>query len=169
MAQTQKGSTEKGKRTGGSKARTPNAILKEDHERVLKLFKEYEKLKTGSGTPSKKQALAYKICNELKVHTKIEEELYYPRVREATDKDSLLNEAEVEHASAETLIRQLEAMSPDERLYDAKMKVLGEYIRHHIKEEQDEMFPLAKKAGVDTEELAERMLARKEALKKKLH
>lgn len=168
MAQTQKPSTES-KRTSRPTTRKPSSILKEDHEKVLKMFKDYEKLKSDSGTPAKKQELAYRICEELKVHTQVEEELYYPRVREATDKDSLLNEAQVEHASAEDLIKQIESMSPDDRLFDAKVKVLGEYVQHHIKEEQDEMFPLAKKAEVDTAELGQQLLERKEELKRKLH
>lgn len=168
MADTQKGSAGKNKHSGNVEANTPSALLIEDHEIVLKMFEDYEKLKS-KGSGSDKRELALKICNELKVHTQIEEELYYPKFREQTEKASLLNEAKVEHESAKQLIKQIESMPADEELYDAKVKVLGEYVKHHIKEEQNEMFPLAKKAGIETPELADEMLERKEALKKKLH
>ena len=168
MAQIQKGTAGKNKHSGNINEKTPSALLIEDHEIVLKLFKDYEKLKS-KGSASEKRDLALKICAELKVHTQIEEELYYPKLREHADQASLLNEAKVEHESAEQLISEIESMSPDETLYDAKVKVLGEYIKHHIKEEQNEMFPAAKKAGIETPELADEMLERKEALKSKLH
>lgn len=168
MAQTQKGSSDKGKHSGNVNADTPSALLIEDHELVLKMFKDYEDLKSKNSN-SEKQKLAMKICEELKVHTQIEEELYYPRMREQTDEVSMLNEAKVEHDSAEQLISEIESMSGDEELFDAKVKVLGEYVKHHIKEEQNEMFPAAKKAGIETPELAHELLERKEELKKKLH
>lgn len=168
MAQTQKGSAGKKKHSGNVDEMTPSALLIEDHEIVLKMFKDYEELKS-NGSASEKRDLALKICAELKVHTQIEEELYYPKLREQADEASMLNEAKVEHESAQELIRQIESMSADEALYDAKVKVLGEYLKHHIKEEQNEMFPAAKKAGIETPELADEMLERKEELKRKLH
>lgn len=152
-----------------SKESTANNVLRSDHERVLDMFKQYEDLKRTGADARRKQELAHRICNELKVHTQIENEIYYPKIREMTDRDSLLNEALVEHDSAESLIRQIESMAPDERLYDAKVKVLGEYTRHHIQEEHEEMFPLAHEAGVDTQELGEQLLARKDELQKRLH
>ena len=150
---------------GGGKA---SALLKEDHQRVLGMFKEYEALK--SGDEKRRRALAGNICTELKIHAEIEEAIFYPALREAAaDKKSLLDEAEVEHASAKQLIREIESMQPGDELYDAKIKVLGEYVRHHIQEEEKQMFPVAAKAGVDTADIADELLERKEALKKTLH
>lgn len=168
MAETQKGSSGKGKHSGNVDENTPSALLIQDHEIVLKMFEDYEKLKS-TGSASEKRDLALKICVELKVHTQVEEQLYYSKLREQADEASMLNEAKVEHQSAEELIRQIESMSPDEELFDAKVKVLGEYLKHHIKEEQNEMFPAAKDAGIETPELADEMLELKEQLTKKLH
>jgi hemerythrin superfamily protein len=98
------------------------------------------------------------------VHATTEEEIFYPAAREAVDDDDLLDEAEVEHASAKDLIAQIEAGSPSDPLYDAKVKVLGEYVRHHVKEEEGELFPKVKKAKVDLAELGLAIVARKEEL-----
>lgn len=151
--------------TAAGKGGKASALLKEDHQRVLKMFKDYEDRK-GS---AERQELAARICKELKIHTEIEEAIFYPAVRGAISKASLLDEAEVEHASAKELIRQIEAMQPDDDLYDAKVKVLGEYVRHHILEEEKEMFPAAAKAGIDTPDIAAELRERKEALQKTLH
>lgn len=141
----------------------PNAItmLMEDHANVRKLFKQYEKLREKAGD-DEKVALVEKICSELKLHTELEEEIFYPAAREALEEQDLLDEAEVEHASAKDLIAQLESMQPGDDLYDAKVTVLGEYIEHHVKEEEKEMFPKARKARMDLEELGERIRQRKE-------
>lgn len=101
------------------------------------------------------------VCNELKVHAQIEEEIFYPAVRDAIEDDDLLDEAEVEHAGAKDLITQLESMQPGDDLYDAKVTVLGEQIEHHVKEEESEMFPKAKKSKVDVASLGVEMQARK--------
>lgn len=154
--------------SGNVQENTPSALLISDHEIVLKMFKDYEQLKR-NGSAAEKRDLAAKICAELEVHTQIEEELYYPRLREQSGEAAMLNEAKVEHASARELIAEISTMSPDEALFDAKVKVLGEYVKHHIKEEQEEMFPAARKAGIETPELAGELRARKEELKKKLH
>jgi hemerythrin-like domain-containing protein len=98
------------------------------------------------------------------VHTTLEEEIFYPAVRGAIEDEDLMNEAAVEHETAKMLIDQLEIMGPDDPNYFATFTVLGEYVRHHIKEEQGEMFPAAKKAKLDLDGLAERMRARKEEL-----
>jgi hypothetical protein len=135
-------------------------MLREDHTRVQAMFDRFENL-TGK---ERKEKLVEQICRELQVHARIEEELFYPAVREAIDDEDLMDEAAVEHASAKDLIGQLESMSSDDELYDAKVTVLGEYIKHHVKEEQGEMFPKARKSGLDLQELGERMKERKQEL-----
>jgi hemerythrin superfamily protein len=138
------------------------AILTADHKKVKKLFKEYEKLKE-DGDPSEKEELVAQICAELTLHAEAEESIFYPAVRAAIDEEDLLDEAEVEHATAKDLIAQLEGGDSSDPLYDAKVKVLSEYIDHHVKEEEDEMFPKAKKAKMDMEALGEEIQAFKDA------
>ena len=140
------------------------ALLTADHAKVKKLFKEFEDLKEEDGSAEDKSALVTQICNELKVHTEIEEEIFYPAVRKAIDDSALMDEALVEHAGAKELIAQLEDMSPDDELYDAKVTVLGEQIQHHVKEEEGEMFPKARKAKLDSEALGVQMTERKAEL-----
>jgi iron-sulfur cluster repair protein YtfE (RIC family) len=110
------------------------------------------------------QELVQEVCNELKVHTTLEEEIFYPAVREAIEDEDIMNEAQVEHDSAKELISQLEGMKPDDPMYAAIFTVLGEYVMHHVKEEESEMFPQAKKSEIDLMALAEQMAARKEEL-----
>jgi hemerythrin superfamily protein len=150
----------------GASTRTPDAIalLTADHKEVKALFTEYEKLCKAEAEDSEKEAVAEQICEALKVHATIEEELLYPAARELLDEADLVDEAEVEHASAKDLIAQIEGMRADEDLYDAKVTVLGEYIEHHVKEEEKELFPKLKKAGLDTKELGVLLAARKEQL-----
>ena len=116
-------------------------LLMADHKAVKTLFKAFDKLTNDDDASEQKEALVQKICDELTVHAQVEEEIFYPAVREAIEDDDLLDEAEVEHATAKDLIAQLQQMLPDDDLYDAKVKVLSEYIDHHVKEEEDEMFP----------------------------
>jgi hemerythrin-like domain-containing protein len=104
------------------------------------------------------------VCEELKLHSLLEEEIFYPAVREAIGDEELMNEAAVEHETATMLIEQLENMGTDDPNYFATFTVLGEYVKHHIKEEQGEMFPAAKRARVDLAALGERMRARREEL-----
>jgi hemerythrin superfamily protein len=139
-------------------------LLTADHTKVKNLFNEFQNLKEEDGSAEDKSALVTQICNELKVHAEIEEEIFYPAVRKAIDDGDLMDEALVEHAGAKELIAQLEDMSPDDELYDAKVTVLGEQIRHHVKEEEGEMFPKAKKAKVDGEALGVQMTERKAEL-----
>ncbi len=139
-------------------------LLMEDHRNVEKLFKEYEKLVKDDGSYSEKEALATTICAELTVHAQIEEEIFYPAARDILDEEDLVDEAVVEHASAKDLIAQLSDMSPDDDLYDVKVKVLSELIEHHVEEEEDEMFPKLKKAKLDTVALGPQMAERKEEL-----
>ena len=107
------------------------------------------------------EALAATICAELTIHTQVEEEIFYPAARDILDEEDLIDEAIVEHASAKDLIAQLVDMSPDDDLYDAKVKVLSELIEHHVEEEEEEMFPKLKKAKLDTASLGPKMAARK--------
>ncbi|MDO9093323.1 MAG: hemerythrin domain-containing protein [Rubrivivax sp.] len=136
------------------------ALLKADHEAVSQLFAEYEKTRSASN----KEALVAEICTALSVHAQIEEEIFYPAVK-ATLKDKLLvPEATVEHAGIKDLIAQLEGVKPDGEMYDARVKVLSEYVKHHVKEEQTEMFPKAKASSLDMVELGEQLEARKAEL-----
>jgi hemerythrin superfamily protein len=155
------------KTTGAAQEQDAIAMLTADHKKVKKLFSEFDKLKDG-GSDEDKSSIVDQICNELKVHTEIEEEIFYPAVRKAIDDSDLMDEALVEHAGAKDLIAQLEDASPDDDLYDAKVTVLGEQIDHHVKEEEGDMFPKARKAKVDTEALGALMLKRKMALMKKM-
>jgi hemerythrin superfamily protein len=136
------------------------AILKADHEAVSRMFAEYEK----SRTSNSKKALVAEICMALSVHAQIEEEIFYPAVKVALKDTELVPEATVEHASLKELIAQLEGVQPDGEMFDAKVKVLSEYVKHHVKEEQNEMFPKVTASSLDTEELGARMSARKEDL-----
>jgi hypothetical protein len=139
------------------------ALLKADHREVEELFEKFESAK-GEG---KKKALAEQICMELMVHTKIEEDIFYPACEGAVEED-LLKEAYVEHDGAKVLIAEIEAGGPDDEFYDAKVKVLSEMIKHHIEEEEkrvEGMFAQARKAGLDMDSLGDRMAAEKEQLK----
>jgi hemerythrin-like domain-containing protein len=142
----------------------PDAIklLVADHRKVEGLFADFEK---ASGA-SRKQKLVHEICTELKIHTAIEEEIFYPALRGKIEED-MLDEALVEHDGAKTLINDLESATPNEEYYDAKVKVLSEQIEHHVGEEEkqrDSMFAQARKADVDLVELGGRMAARKAEL-----
>ncbi len=139
-------------------------LLTADHKEVKAFFAKYKTLAEGDADGGDRQALAETICDALTVHAAIEEEIFYPAVRGATDDDDLMNEALVEHASAKELVAQIKDMDPDDDLYDAKVTVLGEYIDHHVKEEEGEMFPEARKAKLDLKELGAELLARKNEL-----
>jgi hemerythrin superfamily protein len=139
------------------------ALLKSDHKKVKALFSEFDKLKD-DGADEDKAAIVAQICNELKIHTAIEEEIFYPAVRNAIEDSDLMDEALVEHAGAKDLIAQLEDAAVDDDLYNAKVTVLGEQIDHHVKEEESSMFPKAQKAKVDTAALGAKMTKRKTAL-----
>jgi hemerythrin superfamily protein len=129
------------------------------------MFKDFEKLCQKNDNRGKEE-LAAKICGELTVHAQLEEEIFYPAVREAIDEDKLMNEAMIEHASAKDLITQIQSMKASDPMFDATVTVLGEYINHHIKEEQNEIFPKTQKAGMDLEALGEEIKQRKEVLLK---
>jgi iron-sulfur cluster repair protein YtfE (RIC family) len=139
------------------------AMLTAEHREVSDLFEQYEKL-TDRAKVSKKK-LADQICNALILHTTIEEEIFYPAVREAIKQaGDKLDEAVVEHAAAKDLIQQIQEMDPDDDLYDAKVKVLSEEIEHHVGEEEKELFPMARKGGLDMAALGQEMASRKQEL-----
>jgi len=136
------------------------ALLKADHEKVQGLFGRYEKTRSGD----MKGKLAQQICSELSVHAQLEEEIFYPAVKAAIKRKDLIDEATVEHKSAKDLIAEIQGSQPGDELYDAKVNVLGEYVKHHIKEEQGQIFPAARKAGVDAKGLGAQLAERKKAL-----
>jgi hemerythrin superfamily protein len=137
-------------------------LLEADHREVEELFDEYEDL----DNEAQKGELARKICMALTVHTKIEEEIFYPAARQATKDNDLLDEAAVEHDGAKKLIAEIQKMKPGDDLYDAKVKVLGEQIKHHVKEEESELFPECEGAKMDLDALGAEMAKRKAALMK---
>ncbi|MGQ5523890.1 hemerythrin domain-containing protein [Chitinimonas sp. PSY-7] len=152
------------KDTAPRKRTEPDAVhmLLEDHKKVKKLFSDYKKL-IGKGKAKGKSELAQQICFELMVHTAAEEAVFYPAMLLDESTERLIDEATVEHASAKTLIAQISSMKPTDPLYDATVTVLGEYINHHVREEEEEIFPLAKKR-LDLAELGEEMSRKKEEL-----
>jgi hypothetical protein len=138
------------------------ALLKADHRKVEELFEKFE----SSRSADKKAALAQEICTELTIHTMIEEEIFYPACKGQIEDDTL-EEAYVEHDGAKLLIAEIEAGSPNEPYYDAKVKVLSEQIKHHVKEEEmrsEGMFAQAREAGLDMDGLGEQMASRKKEL-----
>ena len=139
-------------------------LLDADHVAVKKLFTAYKKLCESDGPPDDKQEIADQICQELTVHAQIEEEIFYPQVREAIDDDELLDEAEVEHATAKDLVAQISEMDPEDDKYDAKVTVLGEYIDHHVKQEREEIFVKARKTKLDFVAMADELTERKAEL-----
>ena len=136
------------------------ALLKADHREAKALFEKYEKTEDDA----EKLQIARQVCEALTVHAQIEEEIFYPAAYDAIEDDDLLDEAEVEHASAKDLIAQIQASSPSEPLFDAKVKVLGEYIQHHVDEEEKELFPECRASDMDLKALGEQLRARKQEL-----
>lgn len=137
-------------------------LLKEDHDKVTALFEEFEELHEKKNSHAKKAELVSQICQELTLHTLVEEKIVYPLARESIDDADVMDEADVEHAGAKHLIKELEKMDPEDSHYDAKVTVLSEYIEHHVKEEEGVMFPKLEKAGIDGEEIAQEILQFKE-------
>jgi hypothetical protein len=153
------------RKNGKADFKTAIDLLKADHRKVEELFAAYEK---ASGT-SRKQKLAEQICMELSIHTMLEEEIFYPSLRGEAD-DDMLDQAQVEHDGAKTLIAELMAGNPDDDFFDAKVKVLSEEIKHHVKEEEqrDGIFAQAKASDVDLDAMLEQLKARKQELKEQL-
>lgn len=136
------------------------ALLEADHKVVEELFAEFESARSTRN----KQALVDEICTQLTVHAQIEEEIFYPAVKMALKDKELVPEAIVEHASLKGLIATIEGTEPDGEMYEATVKVLAEYVKHHVTEERTEMFPKVKNSSLDTEELGALLAARKEEL-----
>jgi hemerythrin superfamily protein len=154
-------------RTASRKSETPaesmNAfdLLEQDHREVEEWFDEYDELEDDD---DRKSELVEKICLALKVHAQIEEEIFYLQARKATNDNDLLDESLVEHATVKNLIAEIEAMEAGDDLYDAKIRVLGEMVKHHIKEEEDELFPEMQSAKMDIDALGNELAKRKEEL-----
>ena len=149
--------TKKTSREGGQDA---IALLKADHRNVEKLFSQFEKARG----ETRKAELARQICLELRIHTQIEEELFYPQSREFLQDDDIVNEAIVEHQAAKDLIEQIEAMEAGEEMFEAKVTVLQEMIEHHVQEEEKEYFPQVQKSEMDLKSVGEAMKMRKQEL-----
>ncbi|WP_293479976.1 hemerythrin domain-containing protein [Phenylobacterium sp.] len=147
---------------GSASSRPDDAVsdLMADHRKVEDLFKQYEK---AGDNAEKKQRLVAQITHELRVHMAIEEEIFYPASRDFVESD-MVNEAEVEHQGAKTLMEELEGMSPEDEYYDAKVKVLQEQIEHHVEEEETEYFPACRKSEMDLKGIADQMESRKAEL-----
>lgn len=139
-------------------------LLTADHDDVRELFEQYEDLVGAEADDDDKQLLAERICALLTMHATLEDEIFYPTARAAIDEQHLLDEAEVEHASAKSLIAQIQDMDPSEPLYDATVKVLGEYVQHHVREEEDALFPMLMEADIDLDALGEELAARRDEL-----
>jgi hemerythrin superfamily protein len=143
------------------------ALLKQDHRTVEQLFEEFEE-----ADDDQLQSIAERVCQLLTVHAQIEEELFYPPAKEALSDDEedadLVNEANVEHQSAKDLIAKIEGMTPEDESFKATVKVLSEYIKHHVKEEEGELFPKVKKTEIDLKELGAQLNERKMALMQEL-
>jgi hemerythrin superfamily protein len=135
-------------------------LLKADHKDVRGWFDEHDR----TDDAGRKQELADQICLALTVHTQIEEEIFYPAAYDALDDDDLLDEAEIEHASAKALIAEIRAGKVGEPLFDARVTVLGEYVKHHVEEEEKEMFPECRASDMDLKALGEQVARRKDEL-----
>lgn len=149
-----------GKAGGGTDA---IQLLKQDHDEVKRMFEEFE-----SADEDRKFELAAEICQALTIHALIEEEIFYPQVREAIDAEDLMLEAEIEHDTAKMLVDRIQEGEVDEVQLSAMIKVLQEYVNHHVSEEQRKMFPRVKRAGLDLEAIGGELLARKAELESEI-
>ncbi len=138
-------------------------MLKKDHDEVKKIFDKYRTLVENGGSRRQKMELMMEACNALAVHAQVEEEIFYPALQDIAE-NSTLAEAFVEHDCAKDLIQQLEQLNDDEAIFDAKCIVLGEQVKHHIEEEESEIFPAARKAKIDLYALGEEMAELKDEL-----
>jgi len=161
---------EKNAGSEGKEAMMPQAnaieLLKKDHRTVSALFKQFEETEEDD----EKVALAQQICTELSIHAEAEEKIFYPAAREALDEESedLVDEAAVEHRSLKMLIAEIDGSSPDDQLFDANVKVLKEYVEHHVKEEEQEMFPKLKGSKMDLDAVGAQLAEMKEDIKAKM-
>ena len=135
-------------------------LLMADHKVVSELFEQFEKARS----QDRKASIVSQICQELTVHTQLEEEIFYPAVKAALKDHAMVPEASVEHASVKDLIAQVQDQVPDGEMYDAKVKVMSEFVKHHVEEEETEMFPKARATKLDLVELGVQMAERKNEL-----
>jgi hemerythrin-like domain-containing protein len=140
------------------------SLLTSDHAEVKQMFEEYRQLVHDNADDDRRAELAGEICSALTVHAEIEEDIFYPVLRERLEANLALDQAEVEHAIARDLIEQIEAMEPDDALFDARVLVLAEYVEHHVQEEESEIFPQAEKSGIDLDELGAELADRRHEL-----
>jgi len=140
------------------------SLLTSDHAEVRQMFEEYRQLLDDNAGDDRRGELAGQICSALTVHAEIEEDVFYPALRERLDDELLLDQAEVEHASVRDLVEQIESMEPDDALFDAKMLVLAEYVEHHVEEEENEIFPQAEQSGIDLDQLGAELAERRREL-----
>lgn len=140
-------------------------LLTAEHREVKAMFQHYHQLAEAGGKGDERMLLASQICVALTLHAQVEEEILYPAARTALAHDGeLVDEAYVEHASAKSLVAQIKTMTSDQPLFDAKVKVLGEYIDHHVREEENELFPKLRKSALDLQDMGARMADRKRQL-----
>lgn len=155
-------------RSTGTRDADAIALLEADHAKVSELIEDYEGRKDDA-SGKKKAALANQICEELQIHAQIEEEIFYPALRDADESAAeALDEALVEHATIKNLVQEVMDSAPDDSEYDAKVKVIGEYVTHHVEEEEKELFKIARKAELDLDELGAQLASRKAELKAQL-
>jgi hemerythrin superfamily protein len=145
------------------RSQTALDLLKADHTEVTKLFRQFEKLKKSEDDDGMQQ-VAQAICNALRIHAQIEEEIFYPALREAGDADDALDEANVEHSHVKELVEQIASSEAGDELFEARVKVLSEYVEHHVQEEESTIFSKARKADFDLVELGQQLEARKAEL-----
>lgn len=141
-------------------------MLTSDHRKVEKLFREYEDLVESKADGKKRAALAAAICEELTLHAQVEEQVFYPAAKKATGEDDLILEAAVEHDTVKYLIGEITEATRKDAGFDAHLKVLGEYVKHHVKEEEGELFPKVKKSELDLDALGSKMSKLKETLQR---
>ena len=154
----------KGRKRAGSRQPQAIAMLMDDHRKVKKLFKDFEKTEDHG----EQEQLATEICNELSVHADLEEQVFYPAARDALEESDVIDEAEVEHHVARDLIEKIRGSRPQDAEYCAMVTVLGEYVNHHIQEEEKELLPQVKKSDLDLDSLAEDMQQRKHELREQM-
>jgi hemerythrin superfamily protein len=159
MVMRKKTTTQRG--SAGARAKDAIALLRADHTEVSELFERFEK----SRTSTQKRAVVAEICRALIVHAQIEQEIFYPEVQAALKDHKLIPEALVEHDSLKALMVQVQAVEPSGEMYDARVRVMSEYVKHHVKEEQNELFPKVRSSKkIDLADLGARLERRKQEL-----
>ena len=145
------------------------ALLRQEHDRVRELFAQFERLRGIEDEDERKAELVDEICYELTLHAIVEDELFYPLLRAASEDDDMMDEAEVEHAGVRELVGQLEVMYPDDEHFAATVAVLAEEVEHHVAREESEMFETARASGIDLAALGRRMARRRRELDEDLN